>query len=539
VFRRSTRTSGRGLAAWAAGTALGLTAATALTISAAGRASAVTAWAEPGAITTQSSTLLVETTTNDGVSTVVCDPCQVEYRQLLDIGHISGGSGDDMLGITASGQLRLHPGNVQRPSGTYTVMGGGWQTYNQVTVIGDLNGDGRADLMARDTHGRLWYYASQNSLGQPFRSRVQVGTSWNVYDQIIGAANFDGSARGSLVTRDLQGRLWLYDGRSNGTLSGRRQIGTGWNIYNQLIGLDRNQDGHGDILARTQTGTMYVYAGDGAGGYASRAQDSGYITRYARYDAIADEGHQPEFGKGQVLGRMPNGDVYRYEGREDGTFYPRQEISSGCVPADYPLLNSAVSFGDGGGSELVVATKPGVSTGGMLYNIYAEKGQDLSLAYYSAISGPGDLNGDGHGDMVARDTGGHLWFIPGHSDGTLGTDKRHLIGAGWNIYRSIAGAGDLTGDGVADIVAATPGGTLYVYAGLGNGAFGSRIHVGAGWQIYTKLAVPGDLTGDGKSDLAAVDSAGRLWLYPGLGNGHFGSRVEIGTAGWNGFHDLT
>ncbi|WP_069462733.1 FG-GAP repeat domain-containing protein [Actinacidiphila rubida] len=481
----------------------------------------------------------MQTVANDGTSTSICDPCTDEYRQLLDIGDMSGGTGDDILALTATGQLRLYASSVRRPSNSpYTAVGGGWQTYNQVTVVGDLTGDGRADLMARDTHGRLWFYASQNSLSQPFRPRVQVGSSWNVYDQIIGAANFDGSARGSLVARDLQGRLWLYDGRSNGTLTVRRQIGTGWNIYNQLIGLDRNQDGHGDILGRTEAGAFYLYAGDGAGGYAGRVRDAGSTADW-RYDAIADEGHQPDFGKGQLLGRMPNGDAYLYEGREDGTFFPRQGIAFGYAPSRYPLMTSSAAFGDDGAPGLVVTTNPGPTYGGMLLNLYSEDGQDLSLYYYSAIAGPGDLNGDGHGDMVARDTGGHLWFIAGHADGTLGTNTRHLIGAGWNGYRTIAGAGDLSGDGVADIVATTPGGDMYLYAGLGNGTFASRVHVGSGWQGYTRIAAPGDLTGDGKSDLAAADSAGRLWLYPGLGNGHFGTRVEIGTAGWNGFHDIT
>ena len=489
MLRRSTRNSGRAFAAWAAGAALGVTAATGLTVSAAGPASAATTWAEPGAITAQSSFLAVETVTNDGATDEVCEVCAAEYRQLLDIGHISGGSGDDILGITASGQLRLHPSSLKRPSGAYTAVGGGWQTYNQVTVVGDLTGDGRADLMARDTHGRLWFYASQVSLSQPFRPRVQVGSSWNV--------------------------------------------------YNQLIGLDRNLDGHGDILGRTEAGAFYLYAGDGAGGYAGRVPEAAHLTSGNTYAAIAGEGHQPDFGKGLVVGRMPNGDAYVYQGRENGTFSPRYGIAFGYDPVSTPLMTSTVAFGDDGTPGLVVTTRAGANYGGMLLNLFSEKGQDLSLAYYSAIAGPGDLDGDGHADMVARDTGGHLWFLAGHANGTIATDKRHLIGAGWNGYRTIVGAGDLSGDGVADLVATTPGGAMYLYAGLANGAFASRVHVGSGWQGYTKISAPGDLTGDGKSDLTAVDSAGRLWLYPGLGNGHFGTRVEIGTAGWNSFHDIS
>lgn len=182
--------------ALATGTALGLSALT-LTVSAAGTAAAVTAWAEPGGVTAQSLYgTTVETLSGQNYSDIT-PMGAAEFRQLLDVGHISGGSGDDYLGVTASGQLRLYPSSYTRPSAKYIAIGSGWQTYNQVTVVGDPSGDGRADLMARDTHGRLWYYASQNSLSQPFRPRVQVGTSWNIYDQLIGAANFDTAARGS------------------------------------------------------------------------------------------------------------------------------------------------------------------------------------------------------------------------------------------------------------------------------------------------------------------------------------------------------
>lgn len=527
MFPKRTRRAIRRLTAVATGVAL---AAGALCVSAAGSASAAGAWAEPGSVTVQGYTMSVEVETPQGYDEVVpSDTGSAEYRQLLDIGHISGGSGDDLLGITASGRLRLFPSTYARPSTSYISIGGGWQTYNQVTVVGDLSGDGRADLMARDTHGRLWYYASQDSLTQPFRSRVQVGTDWNIYDQLIGAAGFDGSARASLLARDLQGRLWVYDGNADGTLAGRRQIGTGWGMYNQLLGLDWNGDGHGDIVGRTEAGTLYAYDSDGAGGYASRVQ---VATGLASVNAMANEGHQPDFGKGQIVGRTSGGDLYAYTGRENGTLFPGQDIGSGFTPAQDPLLTYTVAATDNGQSGMLVGTADA------LMNLGATASETTPNGHYTAAAGPGDLNGDGHGDVVARDSYGDLWFMArGASGGFTGTPV--LIGGGWNIYNRIVGAGDLTGDGVADIVATTPGGSLYLYPGLGNAKFGSRIYLGYGWQGYTKLAAPGDLTGDGKSDLAAVDSAGRLWLYPGLGNGRFGARTEIGTGGWNGYHDIS
>lgn len=528
MFTLRTRRAVKRLVALATGTALGLGALT-LTVSAAGTAAATTAWAEPSGVTVQQYSMSVGTVSGQGLSELV-PMGGAEFRQLLDIGHISSGSGDDFLGVTASGQLRLYPSSYTRPSGKYISIGAGWQAYNQVTVVGDPSGDGRADLMARDTHGRLWYYASQNSLSQPFRPRVQVGTNWNVYDQLIGAANFDTAARGSLLARDLSGRLWLYDAASNGSLSGRRQIGTGWNMYNQLIALDWNRDGHGDIMGRTEAGTLYAYYANGVGGYAGRTKVANGL---ASYNAIAGEGHQPDFGKGQIIARQTNGDVYVYAGWENGTIRARQQLGNGYTVADYPLMTSTVAPDDNGRSGLVVSDSNGV-----LWNLAATGTGGFQSEHYSAVVGPGDLNSDGHADVIARDTGGDLWLIAGVSGGAI-TGKPVLIGGGWNIYNRIVGAGDLTGDGIADIVATTPGGSMYLYPGLGNGKFGGRTYIGHGWQGYTKLAAPGDLTGDGKGDLVAVDSAGRLWLYPGLGNGKFGTRTEIGTSGWNGYHDIS
>ncbi len=39
-------------------------------------------------------------------------------------------------------------------------VGGGWNAYSALVGTGDLSGDGRTDLLARDTAGKLWRYAS-------------------------------------------------------------------------------------------------------------------------------------------------------------------------------------------------------------------------------------------------------------------------------------------------------------------------------------------------------------------------------------------
>jgi hypothetical protein len=60
----------------------------------------------------------------------------------------------------------------------------------------------------------------------------------------------------------------------------------------------------------------------------------------------------------------------------------------------------------------------------------------------------------------------------------------------------------------------------------------ARVRIGAGWNVMTALAGAGDLSGDGRADLVARDRLGQLWLYPGNGHGRLLARVRIG-AGWN------
>ena len=131
--------------------------------------------------------------------------------------------------------------------------------------------------------------------------------------------------------------------------------------------------------------------------------------------------------------------------------------------------------------------------------------------------------------------------LTGRGDGTF--YGRAKVGGGWGGYTQITGAGDINGDGFADIVARATNGHLYLYQGTGNGKapFKARVDIGGGWNTYTKLAAPGDLDGDGRADIVAVTSGGELYRYSGSGHtgtATFKPRAKIGTAGWNTYSNL-
>ncbi|MFC7840581.1 trypsin-like serine protease [Streptomyces sp. NPDC057382] len=146
---------------------------------------------------------------------------------------------------------------------------------------------------------------------------------------------------------------------------------------------------------------------------------------------------------------------------------------------------------------------------------------------------PGDVTGDYLPDLLSVDSAGVLWIYPGKGNGTFAT--RVQVGSGWNQYNSVRGKGDFNGDGKTDLIArAKTGSALYLYKGTGksgSAAFSTRVKVRT-WADYNAFDAPGDVTGDGKADFLARTPGGTLYLYAGTGKGTseiFATRKSVGT----------
>jgi len=133
--------------------------------------------------------------------------------------------------------------------------------------------------------------------------------------------------------------------------------------------------------------------------------------------------------------------------------------------------------------------------------------------------GVGDLDRDGHFDIAARDRAGSLKLFPGTGrslNASLGTPT--TVAESWDTFDLVAGVGDLTNDGKADIVARNATSKLtYIYPGNGHGRLQSRLGPFAEFKELDVLTSPGQVAGSKRSDLVGRDPSGRIVTFTNTG----------------------
>jgi secreted trypsin-like serine protease len=143
---------------------------------------------------------------------------------------------------------------------------------------------------------------------------------------------------------------------------------------------------------------------------------------------------------------------------------------------------------------------------------------------------PGDVNGDLKPDLLSVTSKGSLYLYAGKGNGTFASAKG--ISTGWLAYAQVIGHGDYTGDGVPDLIGRTSKGAVYLHAGNSTGTFSMssrKLLSTTKFQTSKYFFSPGDVDGDGKSDIVTVISSGYMYLYKGDGKGNFASAVRVAT----------
>lgn len=162
------------------------------------------------------------------------------------------------------------------------------------------------------------------------------------------------------------------------------------------------------------------------------------------------------------------------------------------------------------------------------------------------IAGPGDFDNDGCADIIARESvsgpnNEPLLLYRGDCEGDW--EETHIpIGSGWEIVNWISDPGDFNGDGCPDVLARwISDNTLRLYEGNCGPEGGwwktTAIPIGTGWNKYDRITAPGDFNGDGCMDVLGREpgvSSGELEFNAGNCSGGWGTPLAypIGT-GWN------
>ncbi|MET7288132.1 VCBS repeat-containing protein, partial [Streptomyces sp. NPDC005573] len=168
----------------------------------------------------------------------------------LAVGDFNGDGKDDLVGTeTSTGKLWLYKGTGSGLSARTEIGTGGWNGMSNV-FVGDFNGDGKDDLGAsEDSTGKLWLYKGTGT--GTLTARTEIGSGgWNGMNKVTSPGDMNGDGKDDVVaTETSTGKLWLYKGTGSG-LAARTEIGTGgWNGISDYAGADFTGDGIGDLAA--------------------------------------------------------------------------------------------------------------------------------------------------------------------------------------------------------------------------------------------------------------------------------------------------
>jgi hypothetical protein len=194
---------------------------------------------------------------------------------------------------------------------------------------------------------------------------------------------------------------------------------------------------------------------------------------------------------------------------------------------------------------------------------------DISDGAGKSVAGAGDVNGDGLADVVigayAVTSAGGGYVVFGKTDGAAVDLDDVQAGQGGFLIRgepggragwSVAHAGDVNGDGLADVMLNDRGARSYIIFGkpdtaavdlaavaAGDGGIAINAETGNGFA-YHAMSGAGDVNGDGLADLVVGDksagplAAGRGYVIFGATQGAF-SKSEVDQLGGDGDDTLT
>ncbi|TWG16223.1 endonuclease/exonuclease/phosphatase family metal-dependent hydrolase [Micromonospora taraxaci] len=193
------------------------------------------------------------------------------------VGHRGDWTGDGHEDVVAKigDNLWVYPNSGSGALGSRVAMGGrpnAWSTTRQLALPGDFTGDGYPDLLAQSSTG-LWLHAGAPATKPGVSTSAPLhigGVEWADLD-VLAPGDVDGDGRVDLWARERStGQLWLYRNAGGTGLLPRQQASTGtWSSGDRPLVVspgDANGDGLADLWATTDSGDLLLHLGT-AGGF--------------------------------------------------------------------------------------------------------------------------------------------------------------------------------------------------------------------------------------------------------------------------------
>ncbi|MGW3494297.1 FG-GAP repeat domain-containing protein [Streptomyces sp. NPDC001020] len=196
--------------------------------------------------------------------------------QVLPYGDLDGDGCNDVFVRSPKGEARIFTpvcGGLPDQKTSSVKVSADWSGYNAVVSPGDVTGDGRPDLLTRSAAtGKLYLYANNGKGG--FKARTLVGSGFGGYKKLIAAGDLNGDGRMDLLGLDGAKKLWRFDGTGKGTFKPRALVFKDWGAtYKDVVGgLDLSGDGRADVISLDKSGRAWLNRGDGKGGLGKRSQ---------------------------------------------------------------------------------------------------------------------------------------------------------------------------------------------------------------------------------------------------------------------------